>query len=429
MWHGDSTSRRIPVIRSVLSIIRRVVLTLALASVLSGGVAVSAADVAVIDQERLATLKPIMQGWVDSNTLPNAAVLVRHRDATVFSHQVGTLDLELDTPVREDSLFRIYSMTKPVTAVAALLLVERGELEMDAPISEVLPEFANLTVLSGAALVQANPMTLRHLLAHSSGLTYGYYGNTPVDVMYREAGLIDDWDYLVPTTHDLVVELGKLPLLFQPGERFHYGFSSDVLGEVVARVSGKSLDDFMRKELWTPLGIEDAYFDVPPEALSRFGTNQFPYKDGKFPIQDSPREDPEFRGVTFLSGGGGLVMTIKDYAVFAQFLLDGLTPDGERLLSDAMRQAMFTNQIAFAPTGLEYGLGIGIRHRPDPRDVTKTTTVYFWGGAGGTSFWIDPTYELVVVFFAQLIGVPNEPGAKLANVVYGALAEGNANSF
>ena len=362
-----------------------------------------------------------MQSWINDKTLPNAAVLVIHRGEAVFEHQVGVLDLELGTPVQADSLYRIYSMTKPVTAIAAMMLVEQGKLNLDEPIAKVLPEFENLQVLVNGKRVPAQPMTLRHLLAHTAGLTYGYYGDTVVDRMYREAGLIDDWDYLVPTTHDLVAKLGELPLLFQPGERFHYSFASDVLSEVVVRGSGMAFDAFLEQALWQPLGIKDAYFDVPDTELGRFGTNQYPHNNSNFPIQDSPRDDPEFRDVTFLSGGGGLVMTIQDFGKFAHFLLDGKTADGQQLISAETLNEMYTNQLHTSEQAFQYGLGFGIRSRPDPNDPTRTISNYYWGGAAGTSFWVDPKYDLAVVFFTQLIGASGDPVNVLAETVYGAL--------
>lgn len=381
----------------------------------------AAADVRM-DVSNLESLKPLMQGWIDSNTLPNAALLVLFRGETVFEHHVGTLDLELDTPVQPDSLYRVYSMTKPIVAVAAMTLVEKGILSLDDPVANVLPEFSDLKVLVNGDRVPARPMTLRHLLSHSAGLTYGYYGDTEIDRLYRQAGLINDWDYLVPTTHDLVVELGKLPLLFQPGERFHYSFASDVVGEVVSRASGMPLDHYMSQTLWHPLGIKDAYFDVPESELARFGTNQYPYRDGAFPIQDSPRVDPEFRDVTFLSGGGGLVMSIHDFGKFAQSILDGLAGQRDAPLRRSTIFEMLSNQLATGTEEFRYGLGFGIRERPDPFDKTQTLDTFYWGGAAGTSFWIDPKYGLVVVFFTQLIGAPNEPMGAIASAIYQSLA-------
>ena len=371
-----------------------------------------------MDLSKFDLLKPVMQDWIDTKTLPNAALLVLFRGESVFEHHVGTLDLELGTPVHPDSLYRIYSMTKPIAAVAALMLVEKGMLSLDEPVANVLPEFSDLKVLVNGARVPARPMTLRHLLSHSAGLTYGYYGDTEIDRLYRQAGLIDDWDYLVPTTHDLVVELGKLPLLFQPGERFHYSFASDVVGEVVSRASGLRLDHYLTQALWQPLGIEDAFFEVPESELARFGTNQYPYQNGAFPIQDTARVDPEFRDVTFLSGGGGLVMSIQDFGKFAQSILDGLADQSNALLKRSTIVEMLTNQLATDTNEFRYGLGFGIRARPDPLNKTQMIETYYWGGAAGTSFWIDPKYDLAVVFFTQLIGAPNEPVEVIASSVY-----------
>ncbi len=370
---------------------------------------------------KLEALKPVMQGWIDSKTLPNAAVMVLFRGESVFEHHVGTLDLELGTTVRPDSLYRIYSMTKPVAAVAAMMLVEEGKLALDDPIANVLPEFSDLEVLVGDVKMPARPMTLRHLLSHSSGLTYGYYGDTAIDRLYREKELIDDWDYLVPTTHDLVVGLGALPLLFQPGERFHYSFASDVVSEIVARVSGMRFDHYLTQSLWQPLGIEDAFFDVPESELARFGTNQYPHRNDVFPIQDTPRVDPEFRDVTFISGGGGLVMSIKDFGKFAQSILNGLEGRDDAVLQKSTIQEMLKNQLSAESGEFQYGLGFGIRKRPDPFDQTQVIKTYYWGGAAGTSFWIDPDHGLVVVFFTQLIGAPNEPVNVLATAIYDAV--------
>ena len=370
---------------------------------------------------KLESLRPVMQSWVDAKTLPNAALLVVLHGENVFEHHVGALDLELGKPVRPDSLYRIYSMTKPVAAVAAMMLVEEGKLSLDEPVANVLPEFRNLKVQIDGVQMTANPMTLRHLLSHSSGLTYGYYGDTVIDRLYREAGLIDDWDYLVPTTHDLVTGLGKVPLLFQPGERFHYSFASDVVSEIVTRVSGMRFDHFLTQALWEPLGIKDAYFDVPESELARFGTNHYPYQNEGFPIQDTPRDDPEFRDVTFLSGGGGLVMTIQDFGKFAQSILDGLAGVEDTPLLKSTIEEMLKNQVNEEAGPFQYGLGFGIRKRTDPFDQSRLIDTYYWGGAAGTSFWIDPVHGLLVVFFTQLIGAPNEPLSTIATAIYDAL--------
>ena len=374
----------------------------------------------VLNASKLEPIRELFQDWIDSKRLPSAAILVLHDGETVFEHHAGNLDVELENPVQADSLFRIYSMTKPVTAIAVMKLVEDGKLALDDPISNVLPEFQDLEVYGESGNMPADPMTLRHLLAHSAGLTYGYYGNTPVDLVYREAGLIDDWDYLVPTTHDLVVELGKLPLLFNPGQRFHYSFASDVLSQVVERASGESFDVHLQNALWSPIGVKDAYFDVPDAVIDRFGTNHFRTPDGKFVIQDTPRSDPEFRDVTFLSGGGGLVMTLSDFGRFAQMLVD-LGQVGERqLIKESTLREVFTNQVPSPNGGFKYGLGFGIRERTDPTDEANRISLYYWGGAAGTSFWVDLENRLAVVFGTQLINSPGDSVRMVEDIVYGA---------
>ena len=357
----------------------------------------------------LEPLRPTLNAWIEEGTLPNVAVMVVSKDQVLLEHHAGILDQELDTLLQRDSLFRIYSMTKPITALAAMMLVEQGELELDESITSVLPEFANLEVWSESGSMKSRPMTLRHLLSHTAGLTYGYYGDTPVDRMYREAGLIDDWDYLVPTTHDLVVGLGRLPLLFQPGSRFHYSFASDVVGQVVERVSGQTLDTYLQEHLWEPLGVVDAYFDVPDHLLERFGTNHYPNPAGGFVVQDSPREDPEFRDVSFLSGGGGLVMTIDSFSRFAQLLVGEGVVGEKRLVNKETIQQIFTNQLPVDSNSqsFRYGLGLGIRTVED--SAGKTRDLYYWGGAAGTSFWIDPTHSVSAIFMTQLIGGTDEP--------------------
>ena len=272
---------------------------------------------------RLDAVAAKMDALVAAGEFPGMTAMIARRGQVVFEHSTGLLDVETGAALRDDSLLRIYSMTKPITSVAAMMLVEDGELLLDAPVTRFFPEWRDLTALiDGESVPVASPVTARHLLMHTSGLTYGYYGDTPVDRMYREARLIDDWDYLTHDTRELVAKLADIPLLFQPGSRWHYGFSSDVLGHLVERVSGKPLDVFFRERLFEPLGMHDSFFDVPPEVVDRFGTDHY-VNDGEVVVQDSPREDPEFIGVTFLSGGGGLVMTAEDYLRFALMMQGG----------------------------------------------------------------------------------------------------------
>ena len=394
-----------------------------LAGAVSAGELPRAAPAAAdMSASRLAQVAERMDSLVAQGEFPGMLAMIARRGSVVFEHAVGTLDVETGAPLEMDSLMRIYSMTKPVTSVAAMMLVEDGALLLDAPVSVHFPEWKELTVLEDGEQVPATTaVTARHLLMHTSGLTYGYYGDTPVDRMYREAKLIDDWDYLTHDTRELVQKLADIPLLFQPGSRWHYGFSSDVLGHLVERVSGQSLDSFFQERLFAPLGMEDSYFDVPEAALSRFGTDHY-VVDGEVVVQDSPHEDPEFRDVTFLSGGGGLVMTADNYMRFCLMLAGGGTLDGARILSPATVALMTTDMLAEGDSANGDGFGLGFAIAPDgPARGTLTPGSYYWGGAAGTFFWIDPQLELVAVFMPQRIGTPPWIQQTLQNMVYAAI--------
>lgn len=370
---------------------------------------------------RLAAVARKMDALVDGGAFPGMTAIIARQGSVVFQHSTGLLDVETDAPMQHDSLLRIYSMTKPMTSVAAMMLVEDGDLLLDAPVTRFFPEWEGLAALvDGERVALTSPVTTRHLLMHTSGLTYGYYGDTPVDRMYREARLIDDWDYLTVDTHELVQKLADIPLLFQPGSRWHYGFSSDVLGHLVERVSGKTLDAFLEERLFAPLGMA-GYFDVPPEVVHRFGTNHY-VTDGEAVVQDSPRDDPEFIDVTFLSGGGGLVMTAEDYLRFGLMMLHRGQLRGTRVLSPTTVDLMTTNLLpaGSSASGAGFGLGFAIVQPGADRDA-RTPGSYYWGGAAGTFFWIDPAYELVAVFMPQRIGTPGWIQTTLQNMVYAAI--------
>ena len=354
----------------------------------------------------------------DGELVGMAAMIVR-RDRVVFEHAAGTLDMETGAPMRLDSLIRIYSMTKPITSAAALMLVDEGKLDLDAPVTRFFPEWENQTAYDGDEIVPVDPpVTAEHLLLHTSGLSYGYVGNTAVDKAYRKAGLIDDWDYLVRDTDVLVKKLADIPLLFQPGTRWHYSFSTDVLGQLIERVSGQPLDEYLDQRMFRPLGMKDVYFDVPADVVHRFGTDH-EFKDGKFVVQDTPRDDPEFIGVTFLSGGGGLVMPTESYVRFCQMILNGGTLDGTRVLEPETVALMTTDQL---PPGIWPNSGFGLGFAVVTQDGGATPPgSYSWGGAAGTFFWIDPGNELIGVFMPQYIDMPDAIQEKLKGLVYAAI--------
>ena len=378
--------------------------------------------------ERLQRVGAEIDRIVESGELIGMTALIARRGKLVFQHTTGILDAETGAPLSHDSLLRIYSMTKPVTAVAAMILVEEGRLRLDDPVTRFFPEWAGQTVLENdIAVPVATPVTARHLLMHTSGLSYGYYGDTPVDRLYREAHLIDDWDYLTYDTRELVEKLAAIPLLFHPGTRWHYGFSSDVLGHLVERVSSTALDEFMQTRLFEPLGMRDTHFNVPPDKLDRFGTDQYIEPDGSVIVQDSPREDPEFIDVTFLSGGGGLVTTAEDYLRFAMMLANGGKLGTARILSPVTVRLMTSDLL---PEGLNIGsanggFGLGFRVERNSRAFKRTLSPgsYSWGGAAGTFFWVDPVEEIVAVFMPQRLNSPSWIQPTLQNLVYAAVDE------
>ena len=362
-----------------------------------------------------------MDRMVTDGELVGMTAMIARRGQVVFEHATGTLDMETGMPMQLDSLIRVYSMTKPITSAAALMLVDEGRLGLDEPVAKFFPEWKDQTAYEGDKVVPVDPpVTAKHLLLHTSGLSYGYVGNTPVDKAYREAGLIDDWDYLVRDTDILVKKLADIPLLFQPGTRWHYSFSTDVLGQLIERVSGQPLDDFLDSRMFRPLGMKDVYFDVPADVVHRFGTDH-EFKNGKFVVQDNPREDPEFIGVTFLSGGGGLVMPTESYVRFCQMILNGGTLDGTQVLKPETVALMTTDQL---PEGIWPNSGFGLGFAVVTEDGGSTPRgSYSWGGAAGTFFWIDPGNELVAVFMPQYIGMPNAIQEKLKGLVYAAVSD------
>ena len=305
-----------------------------------------------LDSATAGALAAHLDQLVADRTVVGVGMVVTRDGAVAFEHYAGLLDYERNTPMAEDSLIRVYSMTKAMTAAAALIAIEDGKLALDTRVADYFPNWTNQTVYvpDPAAPERwitepvATPVTVRHLLTHTAGISYGYYGTTPTDRAYRDAGLIDDWDYLVTDTATLVETMGPIPLLHQPGARWHYGFASDVLGQIVEQATGVPLDEFLADRVFEPLDIE-AYFDVPPGEFDRFGTDHIHAANGTITVQDTPYRDPEFVDVTFISGGGGVVTTARGYTRFALMLANHGTLDGVRVLTADSVAAMTSNQL------------------------------------------------------------------------------------
>ncbi len=374
----------------------------------------------------LARLDSAMNAYVADGRLPGIVVTVARGGRLVHWKAFGLRQVETGTPMRGDDLFRIYSMTKPVTSVAAMILVEEGRIGLEDPISRYLPAFAEARVWTPAGLVAPRrPITVRDLLRHTSGLTYGYFGQTPVDSLYRAAAPAEQATSLA----DLVSRLAALPLVAHPGERWNYSFSTDLVGRIVEVVSGQSLDRFFEDRIFKPLGMKDTFFEVPAGKRARF-TGYYARQDGRFVLSDSPDSGRYTRSPTVLSGGGGLVSTPVDYLRFTQMLLNGGELDGIRLLQRGTVAAMLRNQlpgelVPISPIGGIGGSGFGLGFsvvvdaEPGPaNDVGRAG----WGGYGNTFFFLDPARQLSAAVYTQFFPFAAYPlEADFRRLVYQAL--------
>lgn len=374
--------------------------------------------------EGLAAIGPAMQELVDARRTGGVMTMVVRRGTIVHWEANGWRVLDED-PMERDDVFRIYSMTKPVTSVAIMMLVEEGKVELDQPLSAHIPDFADVQVYDDGELRDpARAITIRDLLRHTSGLTYGIFGNTPVDQMYQAVNALER-----ETGRDLeeTVELiANLPLLADPGTLWNYSVSTDVLGRVVEVVSGMSLADFFRVRIFEPLGMDDTGFHVEPRNLDRFAAT-YARRDGSLVQVDDHVSGTFTREPSWYSGGGGLTSTAMDYLRFAQMLLNEGELDGKRLLRTETVRDMRLNHlpeemppISLGAPSHEYGFGLGFA----VATAGDQPEHYWWLGVHNTWFWIDPVEEIVAFAWTQyspLMGVPIDP--MLRGIVYESLTE------
>jgi len=359
--------------------------------------------------ERLAQLRSGMKELVDQGRLAGAVTMVSRHGKVVEFDASGKRDIAANAPMQKDSIFRIYSMSKPITGVAMMILFEDGKWQLNDPVAKYVPEFAKLKVYSTDAnnnvvmKDQAHPVTMRELMSHSGGFTYGYFSNTAVDKLQLEADLLNPNN----TLDEFIKRAAKLPLNSQPGTEWHYSISVDIQGYIVQKLSGMPFEEFLEKRIFKPLGMVDTAFYVPKEKLNRFAEFYSYDKDGKLQVvgvKDGLNHD--FAAKPALSsGGGGLVSTATDYMRFCQMLLNGGQLDGTRILSPLTVELMHTNVLApnvpiLAP-GAGFGLDFAIYTDPAAAGGYYGKGSYWWGGAAGTWFWIDPVNDLIVLGMIQ----------------------------
>jgi CubicO group peptidase (beta-lactamase class C family) len=385
-------------------------------------------------REGVARIDAFIQNEVDTGKIPGAILLIRRNGQTAYFRSFGVRDPATKAPMTPDTIFRIYSMSKPITTVAAMMLVEDGKLQLDDPLSKYIPAFANVKVgvetkgedgnMHLDLVAAKRPITIQDLMRHTSGLTYGFFGEGLVKKAYVEANLgADD-----PDLAEFTERLAKLPLAYQPGTTWDYSQSTDVLGRVIEVVSGKSLYQFEKERLLDPLGMKDTAFYVTDPAKQPLIAEPFPNDRiiGAGAQMGDPRVAKKME-----SGGGGMMSTIDDYARFAQMILNGGTLDGKRYLSPKTVAYMGSNHIGpgsgvvpgpyYAPgPGFGFGLGFAVRTDTGVAAYEGSVGEMSWSGAGGTTFWVDRQENMFAVFMAQTIANRARLRITLKNMVYGA---------
>ena len=366
-----------------------------------------------LSSDGLASLKAHIDGYVNSGRLVGATTLVARDGKIGHFETYGQINKEAGTAMTEDAVFRIYSMTKPITGIALMMLHEEGKFDLDDPVAKYLPSFKDQRVFSGVnedgslqTVPVERPATVRDLLTHTAGLTYGVFGNTPVDQLYVKAGLFDP----KLTLANQIEKLGKLPLLYQPGGAWVYSLSVDVQGRLIEVLSGKSLGEFFQERIFAPLGMTDTGFSVRPDQLDRFVEIYAPEENkglvayrgdffGDFTVKPASE-----------SGGGGLVSTTLDYWKFAQMVANGGELNGVRIVKaetvELMRRDHLPDNlqgIAGGTQGLGFGLGFAVVQDTDKQGGHANVGEYFWGGMANTIFWIDPTSDVVAIFMTNIL--------------------------
>ena len=392
-----------------------------------------------LDEQRLARIDGHFKGYVDAGKLPGWQVMVSRRGKVAHFSSYGLLDKEDGRPVEADSLWRIYSMTKPVTSVAAMMLWEQGKFDLSDPISKWLPEFTEQSVYTGGSAVKhstlpaTEPIRVWHLLTHTAGLTYGFHRVHVTDEIYRNAG----FEFGNPRGMDLAATVeayAQLPLAFNPGSEWLYSVATDVLGRLVEVISGQPLDRFFADNIFTPLGMTDTGFYVEEERQHRLATLYAMPAGGREIVRYDQMGQNALTPPRVLSGGGGLVSTTRDYTRFTWILLNGGEYDGIRILSPRTVRLMASNHLPggadlqaygrplFAEVrydGVGFGLGFATLLDPAVAKVAGNAGEFNWGGLASTAFWVDPVDEISVVFMTQLMPSSTYPlRPQLRQLVY-----------
>ena len=393
--------------------------------------------------ERLARIETHLdRRYFASQKIAGALTLVARKGEVAYLRTQGQMDIERAKPMTEDAIFRIYSMTKPLTSVGLMMLYEHGHFQLDDPVHKFIPEWRDLGVYATGnhpnwmTTPCQRPMTIRDLFTHTSGLTYDFLARTNIDRAYRRLKLGRDRQ---KDLRSMVETLAELPLEFSPGTAWNYSVSTDVLGYLIEVISGMPLDEYFRTEIFEKLGMVDTGFVVPPEKIDRFTANYTRGRDKKPRLEDDPETSVYAKPTSFFSGGGGLVSTAADYLQFCRMLLNRGELNGHRLLGRKTLELMTMNHLpggqdltnlatgTFSETtyeGVGFGLGFSVQLDPTESQIVGSPGEFAWGGAASTAFWVDPSEDLIVIFMTQLMpsGTFNFRG-QLKSIIYPAILD------
>ena len=377
-----------------------------------------------LSTERLARLTSHVHSYVDDGRFAGTATLIARGGRIAYLDHYGSRDIENGLPIERDTIYRIFSMTKPITSIALMQLYEQAKVKLNDPVERYIPSFSDMRVFDGGSLNRprfrpaAGPMTVHHVLTHMSGLTYGFQWANPVDAMYRQSPL-EGPDRRNMTTEEVVDHLAALPLLCDPGAEWNYSMSTDVVGRLVEVISGQPLDEYIQEHITGPLGMVDTGFSVRSGDVDRFAAcYACPANATEKTLLDTPSTSAYLDHPKFFSGGGGLVSTMADYHRFASALMRGGELDGERIIGRKTLSFMTSNHLPegrdlvqsgtplFSETpyeGVGFGLGFSVQLDPAITRVISTPGEFGWGGMASTVFFCDPVEDLHVIFLTQLV--------------------------
>ncbi len=361
--------------------------------------------------QRLTRLSNCMQAYIDRGQTGGILTLIERKGQLAHLHKCGFQDVASQKPLAFDHIFRIYSMTKPIVSTALMMLYEQAKFQLSDPIHQYLPEFKDVKVWEAGKLVAPKSApTIRQLLCHNAGLTYGVFGETEVDKLYQQANL---WEAGINLA-EMVRRIAAQPLLYHPGQGWVYSVSTDVVGRLVEVLSGMNLRDYLQAKIFTPLGMIDTDFWVPPEKLDRLTTCYAETEHDKMAVYD-PIENSRYRSASLYSGGGGLVSNLADYLQFARLVLNKGRHNGVQLLGrktlelmgmNHVPQALFPLTIDNPMPGIGFGLGFSVILDVAATQAPGSAGTLGWGGLASTTFWVDPAEELIAILMTQFIPGP-----------------------